>query len=134
MSDPREQPMQDAAGGEAIRAQAADWILRQRLEETWSEQDQGELDTWLAQSTAHLLAYLRLRAAWKQTDRLAALRGSSQSSPQYLSSRWRSLIRGAAILGFAAVLGAIGLTYLERPAERIVSTGIGQHQRITLAE
>jgi len=45
--------MQELAGGEAIRVQAADWILKQRLEGSWSEQDQRELDSWLAQSTAN---------------------------------------------------------------------------------
>jgi transmembrane sensor len=134
MSDSKEQPMQDLAGSEAIHAQAADWILKQRFEGSWNEQDQRELDSWLEQSTANLLAYLRLRAAWKQTDRLAALRGSIAPQPEHANSRWSFLTRIVAVLGLVAVAGVIGVNYFQRPVERIISTGIGEHQRLTMAD
>lgn len=126
--------MQELVGGEAIRVQAADWILKQRLESSWSEQDQGELDSWLEQSTVNLLAYLRLRAAWEQTDRLAALRGSIASQPEHSNPRWSFLTRIVAVLGLVAIAGVIGANYLQRPVERIFATGIGEHQRFTMAD
>lgn len=132
MTSSREQPMQDVTGGEAVRMEAADWILRQRLE-SWSEQDQGALDLWLAQSTANLLAYLRLQAAWKQTDRLAALRGAASSEPEHANRRW-TFTRMAAAFGVAAIAATIGAGYFLRAPDRIVSTGIGEHRRIAMAD
>lgn len=55
-----------------IERRAADWLAR-RGSEHWSEADQAELDAWLSESTAHRVAWLRLSAAWRQSDRLKAL-------------------------------------------------------------
>lgn len=51
---------------------AATWLAR-RDAGPWSEKDRIRLDTWLEESTAHRLAFLRLEAAWQQSDRLKAL-------------------------------------------------------------
>lgn len=55
-----------------IERRAADWLAR-RGSEYWSEADQARLDAWLSESTAHRVAWLRLNAAWRQSDRLKAL-------------------------------------------------------------
>lgn len=55
-----------------IERRAADWLARSRSE-NWSEADQDKLDAWLSESTAHRVAWLRLNAAWRQSDRLKAL-------------------------------------------------------------
>ncbi len=134
MIDPDHQATQEPSLAEAIRVEAADWILKRRMEKSWSEQDQQNLDAWRARSTAHLLAYLRLEAAWKQTDRLAALRGPMRSPPTPSKSRWRSLALLSAVLPVAALMGTIGSDYLQRHRDRILSTKIGEHQRVTLAD
>jgi len=51
---------------------AADWIIRHG-DGPWSEQDQQELDAWLAESDGNLAAYLRLKHSWKEADRIGAL-------------------------------------------------------------
>lgn len=60
------------AGSRQIERAAAAWLAR-RDGGDWSPGDQVELDAWLAESTAHRVAWLRLRAAWNQSDRLKAL-------------------------------------------------------------
>lgn len=60
------------AGSRQIERDAAAWLAR-RDGDDWSPGDQMEFDTWIAQSTAHRVAWLRLRAAWAQSDRLKAL-------------------------------------------------------------
>jgi transmembrane sensor len=129
MSDPllHEHPV-----AEGVRVEAADWILKQRFQENWTEQDQRELDAWLAQSTANLLNYLRLEAAWKQTDRLAALRGSMRAEPA--SARWPFLTQIAAAFVLVAVAGAIGMHYFQRPQQKIFSTPVGGRERVVLAD
>lgn len=129
MSAP-ETPMPQS--GETIRIEAADWILRKRTE-PWSDDVEREFEAWSAQSTAHLLAYLRLEAAWKQTDRLAALRGS-QDRKERAPSRAPFLMRVAAGIGVLAIAGIMGMHYLQRPKERVFSTPVGARERITLAD
>ena len=51
---------------------AAHWLAR-RDEEGWSAQDEAALQAWLAERTAHRVAFLRLHAAWAEAARLRAL-------------------------------------------------------------
>jgi len=51
---------------------ASAWLARRDGNE-WSAHDQLQLDAWLQESTAHCVAYLRLDAAWRQSDRLKVL-------------------------------------------------------------
>ncbi len=55
-----------------IERTAAAW-LASRDAGRWSERDQAELEAWLAASTAHRVAFMRLEEAWRQADRLKAL-------------------------------------------------------------
>lgn len=52
---------------------AADWIAR-RDTGAWSAADQAAFDQWLASSTRHRVAWLRLDAAWDRADELAGPR------------------------------------------------------------
>src|SRR5579864_9425315 len=58
-----------------IEAQAAEW-LAQRDAPLWSSSDAAALEVWLAESTAHKVAYVRLEAAWNASLRLKALRSA----------------------------------------------------------
>jgi transmembrane sensor len=60
------------ASSREIELIASTWLAR-RDGEAWSAHDQVQLDAWLQESTAHRVAYLRLDAAWRQSDRLKAL-------------------------------------------------------------
>jgi transmembrane sensor len=60
------------ASSRQIELVASAWLARRDGDE-WSTQDQLQLDAWLQESTAHRVAYLRLDAAWRQSDRLKAL-------------------------------------------------------------
>lgn len=60
------------ASSRQIEQVAAAWLAR-RDAGPWSEKDRTRLEAWLEESTAHRLAFLRLEAAWRQSDRLKAL-------------------------------------------------------------
>lgn len=60
------------ASSREIEHTAAAWLAR-RDAGAWSERDQRQLDAWLDASVAHHVAFLRLDAAWRQSDRLKAL-------------------------------------------------------------
>lgn len=55
-----------------IEELAGQWLAR-RDSSDWSERDEAEFQTWLEQSTAHMVAFVRLEAAWKHAKRLKAL-------------------------------------------------------------
>ncbi|GAB2532488.1 FecR family protein [Rhodanobacter koreensis] len=60
------------ASSRQIELIASAWLAR-RDGDKWSAHDQLQLDAWLRESTAHRVAYLRLDAAWRQSNRLKAL-------------------------------------------------------------
>lgn len=64
-----------------IEELAAQWLAR-RDGGPWSADDDHALDAWLAADVAHRVAFLRLEAAWRQSERLQALgAGWKQAKP-----------------------------------------------------
>ena len=55
----------------AIEARVADFLQRRRLSR-WTEADTLELDAWLAESTAHRVAYLRFKKARRSSNASSA--------------------------------------------------------------
>lgn len=55
-----------------IEEQASQW-LTWRESADWSQSDEASFQAWLAHSTAHKVAFVRLEAVWKQARRLKAL-------------------------------------------------------------
>ena len=55
-----------------IEAAAAAWFERREWSH-WDANAEQELEAWLAASTAHRVAYVRLVAAWERAERLKAL-------------------------------------------------------------
>jgi transmembrane sensor len=116
---------------DAIEAQAAAF-LEQRT--GGDEADGAALDAWLAQSWAHRTAYLRLEAAWRRTDRLAALRGAETEQDAHKARRFPRAISIAAGFGVLAILGVIAGAHFTRPQDRIFSTPVGGHESVSFAD
>lgn len=105
-----------------IRAEAADWISR-RDGDGWNEAAQTELDAWLAQSHAHVVAFLRAEAAWGRADKLVALKPqSSRRVAETLKDAWPTALRAVAAAAVITVVGVAASTYLttsnEKPTPR----------------
>jgi len=117
-----------------IRSMAQDWVVERRAGTNWSDKDQVRLDAWLAQSSAHLIAYWRMEAAWDCAQRLAAV-----TEPTRPNSRIRTLFRshrariavGATLI---AVLGTGVLTQFREPADKIYATPLGGQMTVKLAD
>jgi len=110
---------------------AADWLQKKTFW-TWSDEDQQALDTWLAQSEAHRIAFWRQSAMWTRTERLAALRPTQRVAER--KSVWPLLMRSAAAIALVAVIGTFAARYALQPKETPYSTTIGGNETITLAD
>jgi transmembrane sensor len=119
-----------------IEARAADWLVRRRDGADWREADQLALDAWLAESSAHLMAYWRLETAWSRADRLNAL--PKQASANGLPARGRRLFprlaRTAAVLALVGGALAGARYFLPRDNTVTYQTGIGGHRIVALAD
>ena len=117
-----------------IESTAARWLAR-RDAGTWSDARQRELEAWLATSTAHRVAFLRLESVWNRTHRLSALRGP-EFRPAARASANRSRFAWAVAAGVAAVsvLGAgAGWHWLGRDATDF-RTAVGERKPVVLAD
>jgi transmembrane sensor len=136
MSDAQALSQPTTTGAIDIRSRAAMWLVKRRDHAQWSDEDQAALDAWLAESPAHMIAYIRLEAAWGYADRLAALRDPRQRKVSELQAIRGSFsaARVAGALFAVAVLGVAGAIYLQRPTEKIYATQLGGHRIVTLAD
>jgi transmembrane sensor len=115
-----------------IGMEAAAWVERQ--DRDWTAADQAELEAWLAQSTAHLIAYHRMRDSWQRSEKLVALRPQPpQPRPRATHSGGSPAIKIAAAVLMLAVGGA-GVFLLERPTDRVYATALGEHQTLRLSD
>ncbi|HVP85922.1 MAG TPA: FecR domain-containing protein [Rhizomicrobium sp.] len=117
----------------AINLQAAAWVERQDRAD-WNDADRAELETWLGQSTAHLIAYHRMRDSWQRSEKLVALR-TQHPRPQSPPSRSTGFaIKAVAAAIVLAVAGGGSLFFLQRPADRVYATAVGEHQTLRLSD
>jgi transmembrane sensor len=121
---------QTAVKAADVRSRAAAWLIKRRDHEDWSENDQIQLDSWLAESPSHKIAYLRVDAAWQRADRLSALRRPPSGSGR-VSSVLKFVAAGIAV---AAVLGAVVVTKLDTSSTTAYVTGVGGHETLTLGD
>ena len=120
---------------ETLAKQAAVWIERRDFGD-WGEEDRAGFKTWLAQSPAHRVAFLRADARWGRTEMLGALRPFRAEDTQSTTPR-RSRIPFAGIsaaLALVALTGASAAFYLTMPRETTYATPIGGHKTIALAD
>lgn len=115
----------------AIEERTAAWLARQDGD-AWNALAQQQLDAWLAADLHHRVAYLRLRAAWRQADLLAGQHIARRAPPRTPGrfSSWRA----AAALLLACGLAAVMAPHLDwRQGERH-ATRIGENRTIALAD
>lgn len=120
-----------------IEESAVAWLIRREQPE-WNEQAQLELNAWLAESTAHRVAWLRMEHGWRRVDRLAALKSpvvaSASAAERAQRSRlpWLWAAAASALVSLLAVLFAtIYAPYGD--TQRFV-TAIGGHETVPLRD
>ncbi len=119
----------------AVEQQAALWRVRQERS-SWSAEDQQALDAWLAESTAHRVAWLRLDYGWKRVDRLAALRAPSIGGKLVWQSRNPQRRTLAMAAGFLLTVGlsVLGVSQWLNDGTQQYVTAVGGHETVPLRD
>jgi transmembrane sensor len=126
-----EQPV----GATEIDLLAADWLQRRNFW-AWNEENERELEAWLAQSRAHRLAYWRQKAVWNNAQRLVALK--PLTSPRVQAPAFRQkhpfAFRAAIAAAVVALLGIGSAFYFQQPKyeEAVYATPVGGRETIAL--
>lgn len=108
--------------------------LRRQYYEAWTAEDQVRLSEWLAESPSHKAAYWRLKAAWDQTERLAALRTGLFRRPATRKAGAFPIVAKSvfAVAAIAAVVATV--TVWGGSGGQLYTTGVGGRTTIRLAD
>ncbi len=115
-----------------IKRAAASWVVARAHTADWTDARQSELDTWLAQSLEHTIAYWRMDAAWASTQRLAALkphRPTPAPRPGLLP-RATKAVAAVAVIALMLVAAHSALT----PDQTTYATAVGDRKILTLSD
>ncbi|UNK58553.1 FecR domain-containing protein [Pseudoxanthomonas daejeonensis] len=95
------------ADSRKIESAAAAW-LAQRDAGPWTAHDQQALEAWLAESTAHRVALLRLQSAWTEAGRLQALAAGLPEGEIPPRDQWSDWIVAGAREPVSVPMDAVG--------------------------
>lgn len=124
----------EAKGGLNVEMQAAEFVER-RDGPGWTEADEERFAQWLAQATAHRVAFIRLNASWRRTERLSALRAPLFRAPsaavlrEMRRARFLPLV---AAVGLALLTGGLLTAYISTPRYDTYATAIGGRETLKL--
>lgn len=119
---------------DVIDAQAAAWFRRRNFWD-WSDADQLEFDSWLAQSANHEIAYWRINGAWTRAERITALRRPVVASTTSRRSYLPFVKPAVAGVAFAVLAGFLGWSfYASDLTGKTFSTPVGGHEILTFGD
>ena len=118
---------------EDVTSTRAAEFLGQRRFGSWTEADQAALDKWLAESTSHYVAYLRLKGIAARAEGLAAQNAlesarTPNGAPRKFRSSWFAIPLVMAAAASIALIAAPRLPLLKafmQPPDRTYSTDVG---------
>lgn len=123
-----------AFDAERIRLRATEWLIERAEPESWTTDDQRELDAWLGASPAHLLAFWRAEESWNRAGLVAEFRPFPPKSVERRVFNWSVLMKGAAVLAVVGIVAMGATQFSSQPASQIYSTAVGGQKTIMLAD
>ncbi len=114
-----------------LESQASDWLTKQEFGEL-DEAGNARFENWISQSPHHRVAYWRLKALWRDSERLAALR-SPMRRPRTAIAKSRVWPKIAAVFAIASVLG-FGVLFATSDQQHTYVTALGERKTITLSD
>lgn len=139
---------QDRSRREAIRAEAARWLVRLSDTPGATERERAAFEAWRDQGPEYEAAYERERAAWDAMDRLRAFNpGAGAPDPDLLApgrlvdltpGRQRPAASGPARWTAAAALvllvSGLAFAWMSLSADPAFATAVGEHRVVVLAD
>jgi transmembrane sensor len=117
---------------EQIEETAAHWVARE--DRGLLPEENARLLAWLDAGAGHRLAYLRLKAGWQRTERLAAFKASRQFPEDWVDRpRKRWIIAAAAAILLAAAGTGLWL-HLRSPSPVTYATQRGERPVLRLSD
>lgn len=117
-----------------VQLAAARWVIARQDGESWSAQDQMELDAWLGLDVANRVSFLRAEQAWQRTSRTVALKRPMKETQAPPRSMHLASAKLAAAIGAVLLLGAGGFGYFSQPTYTPYETPVGGRQILSLAD
>jgi transmembrane sensor len=124
-----------STNADEVQILAGAWIAK-RDHSDWSAKDQNDLDAWLAESPAHMIAFLRLSDIWQRANRLRALGHQTGGGSALLRQQgFKTFVARFAAALAIVVLAVVGFArYLTVSQETTYMTPIGGHKIIALGD
>jgi len=122
-----------------VARRAADFVQRQQFW-SWSEDDQRELDAWLAESPLHLAAYLRTKGILAYSKHLAAVHSfeiDRTRSPRFgwlFSRSFLVPLTTLSLLVFLVLAAPTIVSYLTQVPVQAFSTEVGGRSKLHFAD
>jgi transmembrane sensor len=117
---------------EQIEELAAQWILR--ADRGLSTEESAALAAWLDASLANRLAYLRLKAGWQRTERLAALRDGDVFADKPKTYMRRQAVALAAAVLVLLGIGTAAFLHFHVAAPAVYTTQLGERPILRLSD
>lgn len=116
-----------------VEAEAAFWLERRHFGQ-WGDVEQSTFDEWASRSSANLLAYWRLDAAWQRTGRLVVLDAASNATAKLEHKPHRWILRAAIVVCGIVIAIAAGKSYFPPPSIATYATAVGERKILTLPD
>jgi transmembrane sensor len=132
VSDASEHVASPTSNAADIEARAVAWVNRRHFWD-WTEENQVELDAWLAESLAHRVSYWRMNSGFDGIGKLTALR---RPTPEKAAVRRdRNFLRTLLTGGAAATVFVIGTSlFFLTQGKLTYSTPVGGHKIVALSD
>lgn len=124
---------------DAVSERAADYLARKRGG-LWTDEDQCELDGWLAEATAHYVAWVRVEAIAARAHQLAPLLSHELTRTAPVERRTLPFTRfllplfAIAAIALITIWGGPFVAFLLQPPDRLHSTGVGARELLSFAD
>lgn len=122
----------DHASVQSVKERAIEWLERSERAD-FVQSDSEQLEQWLSQSPSHRIAFWHAKSAWERAGRLQILKPRAPVAPTS-PSRLRISLASCAAIALVAVAGSFGTAWLTGLQQRVLSTGQGERETVSLAD
>ena len=135
--------MSKPLNNEAVEAAAAAWIARRDAQDRWTPEQEQALRAWIAESTAHRVAWVRMNATWRRAQaagaRIAERRAGNAPAAgtdprRTIATRRRTVAGWALAAGLALGIGVAWMAQVYSARGQQFATQVGARESVTLAD